>query len=90
MAGRTIMSYKHISKDLQRGLGQQRHILAVSQALTVLFIILSFRCSNTNPQTLGLSHRRNSGHCGEEKKGCVCSQENNIHNLCPRQESRVF
>ncbi|KAK4827519.1 hypothetical protein QYF61_018845 [Mycteria americana] len=34
MASRTITSYKRISKNLQRGLGQQRHILAVDQGLT--------------------------------------------------------
>lgn len=90
MAGRTIMSYKRISKNLHRGLGQQRHIVAVSQGLTVLFRVSSFRCSNTNPQTLGLSHIEKTSGTVQRKKGCVCSQENNIHNLCPSQENRVF
>jgi len=89
MAGKTIISYKHISKNLQRGLRQQRHMLAVGQGLMVLFVVSSFRCSNTNPQTLGLLHTEETAATEERKAGSVYSQENNFHNLCSRHENRV-
>lgn len=89
MAGRIIMSYKCINKNLWRGFGQQRHILAIECGGSVLFLVSSLRCSNTNPQTLWLWHREETATTGERMKGSACSQENNIYNLCSRQENRV-
>lgn len=61
----------------------------LSEGGTFLLLVSSLRCSNTNPQTLWLLHREETAATGERTKGSVCSKENNIHNLCSRQENRV-
>lgn len=58
MAGRTIISYKCISKNLQRGLGQQRHVLAVGQGLTVLFMLSSLKHKSPDTWVIAMQKKQ--------------------------------
>lgn len=78
------MSRECISWAAETGTGS-----GVEEGGTFLLLVSLLRCSNTIPQTLWLLHRQETVATGERTKGSVCSQENNIHNFCSRQENRV-